>query len=72
MESVFEISFRAKDCKVKFATCTLVDATLTWWNSYVKITGVSNANAMSWRKLKQLMIKKYCPCEVMQKLEQAL
>lgn len=35
IEVVFEISFCVEDCKLKFATCTLADAALTRWNSYV-------------------------------------
>nr|GFD05518.1 reverse transcriptase domain-containing protein [Tanacetum cinerariifolium] len=36
MESVFNISGRAMENQVKFATCTLLDATLTWWNSQIR------------------------------------
>ncbi|GKB34221.1 hypothetical protein Tco_0879163 [Tanacetum coccineum] len=36
MESVFRISNYATDFQVKFATCTLLDGALTWWNSHVK------------------------------------
>nr|GEV75109.1 hypothetical protein [Tanacetum cinerariifolium] len=33
--------------KVKFATCTLLDAGLTWWNSQIRSLG-SNAYSMTW------------------------
>nr|GEX07152.1 hypothetical protein [Tanacetum cinerariifolium] len=36
MESVFHISGCAIDNQVKFATCTLLGAALTWWNGHVK------------------------------------
>ncbi|GJY68185.1 hypothetical protein Tco_0471167 [Tanacetum coccineum] len=36
MESVFHISNCTVENQVKFATCTLLGATLTWWNSHVK------------------------------------
>nr|GEU31872.1 hypothetical protein [Tanacetum cinerariifolium] len=36
MKFVFRISNCATDCQVKFATCTLLDGALTWWNSHVK------------------------------------
>nr|GFD19895.1 hypothetical protein [Tanacetum cinerariifolium] len=39
MESVFNISGCAVENKVKFATCTLLDATLTWWNSQIRTLG---------------------------------
>ncbi|GJZ24787.1 putative reverse transcriptase domain-containing protein, partial [Tanacetum coccineum] len=38
MESVFSISNCIAANQVKFATCTLQDDALTWWNSYVKTT----------------------------------
>nr|GEU65628.1 hypothetical protein [Tanacetum cinerariifolium] len=36
MESVFHISGCAIENQVKFATCTMLDAALTWWNGHVK------------------------------------
>nr|GEV15241.1 hypothetical protein [Tanacetum cinerariifolium] len=39
MESVFQISGCAIENQVKFATCTLLDATLTWWNSQIRSLG---------------------------------
>ena len=68
MESVFEISFYDENHKVRFVACTFVDATLTWWNSHAKTLGTSNANAMSWSELKQLLIDEYCPRDEMQKI----
>nr|GEV54808.1 hypothetical protein [Tanacetum cinerariifolium] len=37
MESVFNISGCAMDNRVKFPTCTLLDAALTWWNELKKL-----------------------------------
>nr|GEW62791.1 putative reverse transcriptase domain-containing protein [Tanacetum cinerariifolium] len=39
MESVFHISSYAVDNQVKFATCTLLGAALTWWNGHVRTLG---------------------------------
>nr|GEV59692.1 hypothetical protein [Tanacetum cinerariifolium] len=36
MESVFHISSCAVKNQVKFATCTMLDDVLTWWNGHVK------------------------------------
>ncbi|GJY17330.1 putative reverse transcriptase domain-containing protein [Tanacetum coccineum] len=36
MESVFYISGYVVDNQVKFATCTLLGAALTWWNGHVR------------------------------------
>ncbi|GJV84534.1 reverse transcriptase domain-containing protein [Tanacetum coccineum] len=35
-ESVFSCSNCTKDCKVKFATCTLTEEALSWWNSFAQ------------------------------------
>nr|GEW57507.1 putative reverse transcriptase domain-containing protein [Tanacetum cinerariifolium] len=47
MESVFQISGCAIENQVKFATCTVLDADLTWWNSQIRSLG-SDAYSMTW------------------------
>nr|GFB05977.1 hypothetical protein [Tanacetum cinerariifolium] len=54
MESVFNISGCAVENQVKFATCTLLDAALTWWNSQIRTLG-PDAYAMTWSVLKKKM-----------------
>nr|GEX51603.1 reverse transcriptase domain-containing protein [Tanacetum cinerariifolium] len=39
IESVFHISGCTVDNQVKFATCTLLCAALTWWNGHVRTLG---------------------------------
>nr|GEU39870.1 putative reverse transcriptase domain-containing protein [Tanacetum cinerariifolium] len=39
MESVFNISGCPIENQVKFATCTLLDAALTWWNGQIRTLG---------------------------------
>nr|GEV23255.1 hypothetical protein [Tanacetum cinerariifolium] len=46
MESVFHISGCLVKNQVKFATCTLLGAALTWWNGYVRTLGHDAANAV--------------------------
>ncbi|GJT15204.1 putative reverse transcriptase domain-containing protein [Tanacetum coccineum] len=53
--------------QVKFATCTLQDDALTWWNAHVKTTTTEAAHAMPWAALKKMMTDKYCPRESSQK-----
>ncbi|GJU88090.1 hypothetical protein Tco_1300513, partial [Tanacetum coccineum] len=48
MESVFSISNCTIASQVKFATCTLQDDALTWWNAHVKTTTPEAAHAMPW------------------------
>ncbi|GJW04675.1 putative reverse transcriptase domain-containing protein [Tanacetum coccineum] len=61
MESVFSISNCTTASQVKFATCTLQDDALTWWNAHVKTTTPEAAHAMPWATLKKMMTDKYCP-----------
>ncbi|GKC70651.1 putative reverse transcriptase domain-containing protein [Tanacetum coccineum] len=68
MEFVFNISGYAIENQVKFATCTLLDAALTWWNGQIRTLG-PEAYAMTWERLKKKMTDKYCPLGEIQKLE---
>nr|GEV53339.1 hypothetical protein [Tanacetum cinerariifolium] len=41
--------------KLKYATCTLQDSALTWWNSHKRTIGVDATYAMKWAELMKLM-----------------
>ncbi|GKD71765.1 reverse transcriptase domain-containing protein [Tanacetum coccineum] len=69
MESVFYISGCAIDNQVKFATCTLLGAALTWWNGHVRTLGHDAAYAMTWEFLKKKLTDKYHPKGEIKKLE---
>ncbi|GJX60561.1 putative reverse transcriptase domain-containing protein [Tanacetum coccineum] len=69
MESVFGISNCTSSCQVKFATCTLQDDALTWWNAHVKTTTPKAAHTMPWATLKKMMTDKYCPRGEIKKIE---
>nr|GEY75008.1 hypothetical protein [Tanacetum cinerariifolium] len=60
MESVFHISGCAIDNQVRFATCTLLGAALTWWKGHVRTLGHDAAYAMTWGTLKKKLMDKYC------------
>nr|GEV72711.1 hypothetical protein [Tanacetum cinerariifolium] len=69
MESVFHISSCVIENQVKFATCTMLDAALTWWNGHLRTLGHDPAYVMTWETLKKKMTDKYClMCEI-KKLE---
>ncbi|GJX83624.1 putative reverse transcriptase domain-containing protein, partial [Tanacetum coccineum] len=68
MESVFNISGCTIENQVKFATCTLLGAALTWWNGQMRTLG-PEAYAMTWEVLKKKMTDKYCPQGEIKKLE---
>ncbi|GJX05763.1 putative reverse transcriptase domain-containing protein [Tanacetum coccineum] len=69
MESVFYISGCAVENQVKFATCTLLGATLTWWNGHVRTLGHYAAYAMTWGTFKKKLTDKYCPNGEIKKLK---
>nr|GEX28889.1 hypothetical protein [Tanacetum cinerariifolium] len=69
MESVFHISGYTVDNQVKFATCTLLGAALTWWNGHVRTLGHDAAYAMTWGTLKRKLTDKYFPKGEIKKLE---
>ncbi|GJS45781.1 putative reverse transcriptase domain-containing protein [Tanacetum coccineum] len=69
MEYVFSISNCTTSCQVKFATCTLQDDALTWWNAHVKTTTPEAAHAMPWATLKKMITDKYCPRGEIKKIE---
>ncbi|GKE25789.1 putative reverse transcriptase domain-containing protein, partial [Tanacetum coccineum] len=44
MKSVFHIRNCSTRCQVKYATCTLLDGALTWWNCHKRTVRVDVAN----------------------------
>ncbi|GJZ55721.1 hypothetical protein Tco_0610914 [Tanacetum coccineum] len=53
-------------CQVKFATYSLLDGALTWWNSYVRTIRYDAAYGMPWKT------ENYCPRSKIKKLETEL
>ncbi|GJU01617.1 hypothetical protein Tco_1111955 [Tanacetum coccineum] len=60
-ESVFSQSRCAKENKVTFATGTLTDDALSWWNAYAQPMGIEQANRTTWTELKRLLTNSVCP-----------
>nr|GEW21891.1 reverse transcriptase domain-containing protein [Tanacetum cinerariifolium] len=54
--------------EVKFATYTLLDVALTWWNGQIRSLG-PDAYSMTWEVLKKKMTNKYCLQGEIKKLE---
>ncbi|GJX46378.1 hypothetical protein Tco_0271568 [Tanacetum coccineum] len=69
METMFHISNCPEKYQVKYATCTLLNSALTWWNSHKRTVGTEAVFAMSWRELMKLMAEVYCPRNEIQKME---
>ncbi|GJS64798.1 reverse transcriptase domain-containing protein [Tanacetum coccineum] len=68
-ESVFSRSRCAEENKVTFATGTLTDDALSWWNAYAQPMGIDQANQIIWTELKRLLTNKYCPRTEVKKIE---
>ncbi|GJW84764.1 hypothetical protein Tco_0157909 [Tanacetum coccineum] len=55
------LTCKPQNCQVKYATCTLLDGALIWWNAYVQSVGLDAANETTWTESKQIMTEEYCP-----------
>nr|GEX56845.1 hypothetical protein [Tanacetum cinerariifolium] len=61
------LNFKGTEGVVKFATCTLLDAALTWWNSQIRSLG-PDAYSMTWEielwnlKVKENNVLAYMKC----------
>nr|GEU61975.1 putative reverse transcriptase domain-containing protein [Tanacetum cinerariifolium] len=67
---VFSCSNCTEECKVKFATGTLTEEALSWWNSFTQPIGIEEAYKITWVEFKKILIKKYCPRTEVQKMEE--
>nr|GEU59597.1 reverse transcriptase domain-containing protein [Tanacetum cinerariifolium] len=55
--------------RVTFATSTLTNGALSWWNAYAQPIGIEQANKIAWTELKRLLTNKYCPQTEIKKME---
>ncbi|GKE50724.1 reverse transcriptase domain-containing protein, partial [Tanacetum coccineum] len=69
IELIFSRSNYAEENKVTFATSTLTDDALSWWNAYTQPIGIEQANKITWTELKRLLTNKYCPRTQIKKME---
>ncbi|GJW11962.1 putative reverse transcriptase domain-containing protein [Tanacetum coccineum] len=72
LESQFVISNVAEGDRVKFASSTLLDSALTWWNVYVRSVTLDIAHATPWCDFKAMFIRKYCPRNEVKQMENEL
>ncbi|GJY13564.1 reverse transcriptase domain-containing protein [Tanacetum coccineum] len=68
-KSVFSRSNYTEDCKVKFATGTLTEEDLSWWNYFAQPIRIEESYKIIWVEFKKFLIKKYCPRTEVQKME---
>ncbi|GJR55829.1 reverse transcriptase domain-containing protein, partial [Tanacetum coccineum] len=62
----------AEEDIVTFATGTLTNDALSWWNAYAQPMGIEQANQTTWTELKRLLTNKYCPQTEIRKMEDEL
>ncbi|GJY29963.1 reverse transcriptase domain-containing protein [Tanacetum coccineum] len=55
--------------RVTFATGTLTNDALSWWNAYAQPIGIEQANKITWTELKWLLTNKYCTQTEVKKME---
>ncbi|GJV86091.1 reverse transcriptase domain-containing protein [Tanacetum coccineum] len=72
LESQFGISNVAKGDRVKFASSTLLDNALTWWNMYVHSVTLDTAHETPWSDFKAMFIWNYCPRNEVKQMENEL
>ncbi|GJW32448.1 reverse transcriptase domain-containing protein [Tanacetum coccineum] len=59
----------AEEDRVTFATGTLTDDALSWWNAHAQPMGIEQANQITWTELKRILTNKYCPQTEIKKME---
>ncbi|GJS28338.1 putative reverse transcriptase domain-containing protein [Tanacetum coccineum] len=72
LESQFGISNVAEGDRIKFASSTLLDSALTWWNVYVRSVTLDTALVTPWSDFKAMFIRKYCPRNEVKQMENEL
>ncbi|GKD78636.1 reverse transcriptase domain-containing protein, partial [Tanacetum coccineum] len=70
--SQFGISNVAESDRVKFASSTLLDGALTWWNVYVCSVTLDTAHATPWSDFKAMFTQKYYPRNEFKQMENEL
>nr|GEZ11682.1 reverse transcriptase domain-containing protein [Tanacetum cinerariifolium] len=66
---IFSRSNCTEENKVAFATGTLTNNALSWWNAYAQPIGMEQANRITWTYLKRLLTNKYYPRTEIKKME---
>ncbi|GJV32776.1 reverse transcriptase domain-containing protein [Tanacetum coccineum] len=68
-KSVFSRSKCIEEDIVTFATGTLTNDALSWWNAYAQPNIIEQANRITWTELKELLTNKYCPRTEVKKMK---
>ncbi|GKE40221.1 reverse transcriptase domain-containing protein, partial [Tanacetum coccineum] len=69
IELVFSHSKCTEEDRVTFATGTLTNDALSWWNAYAQLIGIKQANKITWIELKRILTNEYFPQTKVKKME---
>ncbi|GJY70122.1 hypothetical protein Tco_0473104 [Tanacetum coccineum] len=69
MKLVMDISGCLNNQKVRYATSSLINKALTWWNTQVQAKGREAALGMTWEEFKAFLVEEFCPSNEIEKLE---
>ncbi|GJT55834.1 reverse transcriptase domain-containing protein [Tanacetum coccineum] len=69
MESVMDISGCANNQKVRYASSSLINKALTWWNTQIQERCHEASMGMTWEEFKAMLIEEFFPSNEMEKLE---
>ncbi|KAI3770997.1 hypothetical protein L6452_02146 [Arctium lappa] len=69
MQSCFKICKGLEELKVTCAATTLLDSALHWWETECAIQGEEGVATLTWEKMKNMMMDKYCTQSEVKKLE---
>ncbi|KAK1427604.1 hypothetical protein QVD17_16293 [Tagetes erecta] len=68
-EAVLAISKCSEDDKVLYATNSLKDNAMEWWNNQIQRKGRTTAYEMSWEEFSEAMLKRFCPRNEKEQIE---
>ncbi|GJR23471.1 reverse transcriptase domain-containing protein [Tanacetum coccineum] len=68
-ESIFSRKNYVEENKVTFATSTMTNDALSWWNAYAQPIRIEQDNRITWTELKKLLTNKYYPRTEIKKME---
>nr|GEU54382.1 reverse transcriptase domain-containing protein [Tanacetum cinerariifolium] len=64
-----DISGCVNNQKVRYATSSLINKAITWWNTQLQARGHEAALRMMWEEFKAFLMEELCPSNEMEKLE---
>ncbi|GJW53698.1 reverse transcriptase domain-containing protein [Tanacetum coccineum] len=64
IKSVMDISGCVNNQKVRYASSSLINKALTWWNTQIQARGREATMGMMWEEFKALLVEEFCPTKL--------